>query len=452
MIARAFCEAGFGGLVLCVKPDERQTWEHFAADTGRTDDLIIFDELSGLRFNPIQYELSRTGKGAGETINLVDLIMNIYELGKNYTSGGSSGSGDGFWDNALRRLISRSIDLLKLSGQELSIINMRSIVISVPTQEEADLYQLSLYSLENGTPEEQDESLKNLSMLRQTSHCLDCLEAIRMRAETLDENHQWSYDLVYNYFIREFAKLSDRTRSSIEEHFYGLVEPFLSGILKNLFGENISMELWPENTYTHQKIIVVDFPIKNYFVAGIYAQGIVKYLWQQAMERRQPKKDGFETPVFLYCDESQFLINPNYDALFQTTARSALVCTVYLTQSINNYYFSFGGKHAQAKARGLLANMGTKIFHGNTCHDTNQFAADMIGRDITLMGSMRGSLGGGDGGTFSEQIQYIVQPNEFMTLKYGRKENRNKVEAIVVKTGPWSHTEEKYIKAEFIQY
>ena len=450
-VAFAFCEAGLGGLVLCVKPDERQAWERFAAKTGRTKDLVIFDEASGLQFNPIQYELSRSGKGAGETINLVDLIMNIYRLGKNYSSVSGGVSAGGFWGNALRRLLNRSIDLLKLSEESLSIINMREIVVSTLTKEESELYHECLYLVEKGTEEEKNESGKKLYMLHQNSYCLQCIEKVKAAFDELSEKDQWTFTLVHNYFLREFAKLADRTRSSIEEHFFGMVEPFLGGILKDLFGQGISPQLWPENTYMANKIFVIDFPVKHYFLAGIYSQGIIKYMWQQAMERRNPVDDGFQTPVFLYCDESQFLINPNYDALFQTTARSALVCTVYLTQSINNYYFSFGNQNGQAKARGLLANMATKVFHGNTCYDTNQYAADMIGRSITLMGSVSGRMTAGQGGSFSEQIHYQVQPNEFTTLKYGRKENNKMVEAIIVKTGPWAKTKDNYIKAAFKQ-
>ena len=34
-IARAFLRAGFGGLVMCAKPEERRLWEQYAKETGR---------------------------------------------------------------------------------------------------------------------------------------------------------------------------------------------------------------------------------------------------------------------------------------------------------------------------------------------------------------------------------------------------------------------------------
>lgn len=453
-IAKAFCEAGFGGLVLCVKPDERETWEKFAEQTGRTDDLVIFNEESKLEFNPILYELKREDEGGGQTINIVNLIMNIYQLGRTYTGGGSSNSGDAFWDNALRRLLSRSIDLIRLAVEELSISTMRKAIISAPYEKDAKHYRECLDHTKD--LDYANEAMDEIETLGNESYCIKCLEKARKRKQRglFNADEQRTYALVNEYFTREFANLAERTRTSIQEHFYGLAEPFVDGILNTLFCAGISRALDPIETYANQerkKIIIVDFPIKNYLIAGVYSQGIVKYMWQQAMQRRKPKDEENPSPVFLYCDEAQFLINPNYDAQFQTTARSALVCTVYLTQNINNYYFAFGGADGKAKARSLLANMANKVFHGNTCTDTNQFAADIIGRDITMMGSVSGRYAGTDPGSFSEQIQYLVQPNEFLTLKYGRKENDHKVEAIIVKTGPWKHSLDTFIDAEFTQ-
>ena len=64
-LAKAFLKNGFGGVVLCAKPDERANWEAMAKELGREDDLIIFQEDSEYEFNPLQYEMTREGKGAG---------------------------------------------------------------------------------------------------------------------------------------------------------------------------------------------------------------------------------------------------------------------------------------------------------------------------------------------------------------------------------------------------
>ena len=76
-------------------------------------------------------------------------------------------------------------------------------------------------------------------------------------------------------------------------------------------------EIRPEETHKG-KIIILDFPVKEYLQTGVYAQGIYKYLWQQATERRDPNQDLL--PVFLWVDESQLFLS-DYDQIFQTTAK-----------------------------------------------------------------------------------------------------------------------------------
>ena len=130
VIAKQFLLNGFGGLVLCAKPDEVENWVKMAQEFGREDDLLIFEEGSDFQFNPLQYELTREGKGAGEVLNLSNLFMAIYKMSNRLSGGGSSGGGANsrFWDGALKRLLNRMIQLLQLSKKELSIANMRKIV------------------------------------------------------------------------------------------------------------------------------------------------------------------------------------------------------------------------------------------------------------------------------------------------------------------------------------
>ena len=121
-LALAFLKKNLGGLVLCAKPGEGKTWVEYIEEAGRTSDLVYFTKESGLYFNPLIYETSREGEGAGETLVLVDMIMNIYLLGRNFMAGESGGGGEAFWENAMRRLLSRSIDLLKLAEEPITFL------------------------------------------------------------------------------------------------------------------------------------------------------------------------------------------------------------------------------------------------------------------------------------------------------------------------------------------
>src|SRR5277367_5508569 len=76
-LAYGYLAAGFGGLVLCAKPEERIMWQQWATECGRTDDLIIFDASGKNRFNFMDWEASRAGDGGGLTINIVALLDEI---------------------------------------------------------------------------------------------------------------------------------------------------------------------------------------------------------------------------------------------------------------------------------------------------------------------------------------------------------------------------------------
>ncbi|MCB0651514.1 MAG: hypothetical protein KDC85_09590 [Saprospiraceae bacterium] len=448
MISKAFLENNFGGIVLCAKPDEVENWKRVAALTGRTKDLIIFNEDSPYRFNPLDYETNRSGKGAGETFNLVSLFMNIYQMGRNVSGEGLSRENDRFWDNAMKRSLKRMIDLLKLAKEPVSIRNMHRIILDAQkTDDIEEIMQASTdKNLENGQ--------RKISEIG-NYYGICIMKAIRNYASKNtslkdQQKMEWELQLIINYFNREFAKLSDRTRTIIVESFLGIAEPFLGGMLKEFFAGGTSDEIKPEVCFDG-KIIVLDFPIKNYLEMGVYVQGIYKLLWQQAMERRS-FKDGRDRPVFLWVDESQMFLN-DYDQIFQTTARSSGTATVYLSQNISNYYAAIGGRNPTAKVDSLLANLSTKIFHSNNDAVTNEWAAQTIGKSFRIIESF--NVGEQTSAGASKQFHYQVEPVKFSVLKSGISDDEDKLEFgtyITVANRRWSngknfitYTFEKYI-------
>ncbi|GJM16879.1 MAG: hypothetical protein DHS20C13_22060 [Thermodesulfobacteriota bacterium] len=184
----------------------------------------------------------------------------------------------------------------------------------------------------------------------------------------------------------------------------------------------------PEVIFQEGKIIILDFPIKSYLDSGIYAQGLFKLLFQQAVERRvyQPEKD---IPVFLWVDESQNFLN-TYDQIFQTTARSAGVSTVFITQNISNYYVAIGGKNPEARVNSLLGNLSTKIFHNNNDYVTNEWASKLIGKTWKNIESM--NIGQTQSFGLSKQYHWEVEPSEFSRLRKGGENNDFEVDAVIV--------------------
>ncbi|PHN04383.1 type IV secretory system conjugative DNA transfer family protein [Flavilitoribacter nigricans] len=418
-LAKAFLKNGFGGLVLCGKPDERENWEKLAKEAGREDDLIIFREDSQYQFNPLDYELNRTGKGAGEIFNLSYLFMEIYKMGNRFSGGGGDGGdGERYWDNALKRCINRMIQLLKFSGEKVSIENMINLLSQAPYEEDMkDLSELSNEEIEG---------------VGEKNFCIGCIIKASARCDNTPLEKECEF--VTNYFTNEFSRVPEKTRAIVVESFLGLAEPFTSGILKKHFSK--STNLYPEATF-EGKIIVLDFPVKEYLASGIYAQGIYKLLWQQAAERRNPNEDLL--PVFLWVDESQLFLS-DYDQIFQTTARSSRACTVFLSQNISNYYSAIGGKDPRPKIDSLLGNLGTKIFHANNDAVTNEWAARTIGNAFKNVRSINVGKNENTSAGISQQLLHLVEPREFTMLKSGGFENDLKVEGVITVAGKtWSN-------------
>ena len=273
------------------------------------------------------------------------------------------------------------------------------------------------------------------------NYCLQCLLVAYQGIEGIeDAGKEQAFEMVYRYFTHDFSALGGRTRSTVTESFMGLAEPFLSGLLFKHFAGRTN--LFPEWTFEKQKIIVLDFPIKEYLEAGITAQCVFKLMFQQAVERR--KVGNLPTPVFLWCDEAQMFVNP-YDQVILTTARSSRTSTVFLTQNISNYLAVMGaGEDAKPKVDSLLGNLSTKIFHANMDAETNEYASRLIGQDIMAIeaGSYQRSVYGLNatkGESFSMQMLPQVLSKEFTTLKSGGEENEFSVQAVISVSGrEWS--------------
>src|ERR1700742_4484242 len=72
MLALKYLAAGFGGLVLTAKPDEKELWEDYCQKTGRTNDLLIVEPGRNNTFNFLDYESK-----SGETENIVQVLKTV---------------------------------------------------------------------------------------------------------------------------------------------------------------------------------------------------------------------------------------------------------------------------------------------------------------------------------------------------------------------------------------
>lgn len=412
-IAVEYLKCQFGGLVLTVKSDERALWEQYCSEAKRSNDLIIVSPDSGHSFNFINYEMNREGRGHGLTDNLVHVLQTVINA---ETQSDGSGQNEAFWQNALKMLLFAVIDLCQLAYSGVTLDNMIEIAQTIPKNTEA-LKSQSLYNTAFG-----------LALL-----------AIKEKRDNglLSEKEFRLYKNTEQYLLNVFIGLADKTRSTIEQYFLGTLSQLHRDPAYSLFCSNKKDTFAPEDCL-NGKIILLDLPIKEYDKVGRNIQILFKYIWQRSMERR--KKDNIFRPVFLWADEAQNFIH-EHDITYQATARSQRICTVYLTQNLPNYYNRINSGQAQNMIASFLGTMGTKIFHANVDKTTNDYAANLIGKDFLIIkqhGYSTNTREINQSSSDSKQLHYLVPPEKFSMLRTGGKQNRYTVDAIVhCQDPPW---------------
>ena len=376
--AMAMLRAGWGGVVLCAKPDEAGRWLNYMQACGRSSDLILMRPGSGWNFNFIEHELRRpTGMG-GEVFNLVQLVMVQVEAMRVAQGQPAQGEG-GFWDAAMRELLANSIEPLVAATGRFRLDELMRFITSAPTSPH-DMHDANW---------------------RGRSYCLWALQQAH-DAPVGPPLSPPSMQATADYWFGTYASLDPKTRSNIVATLTATISPFLRGALHTAFCTDTSVipELAHEGA-----VIVVDWPVKTTGIAGAMAGQIVKYCWQRATEARAV---GPQTrPSFLFVDEAQLYMS-RYDPEFQSTARSSLAATIYLTQNLPNYYALQPGRDPKAATDGLLGNFQTKNFHANTDPTTNNYASDMVGKAIVRRanGNWSHNEGWSSGGTASFGTSY----------------------------------------------
>jgi hypothetical protein len=405
-MAHAFLRSGFGGLVLCAKPDEPELWLRYAHETGRESDIVLFSKE---HFNFLHYEANRPGAGAGQTENLIMLFMQVAEIA-NQRHGYATA--DLYWERAVKQLLRNAVDLLAIARGAVSLPELFEIVRTAP----------------------QDTNEAASATWQGESICFDYIQKAADNA-TKNPDLQPEYEMTAKYWLEEFPRMDNRPRSSIVSLFTTLADSFLRGALRKLFSTTTT--IIPDHT-TLGRIILVDLPVKEWGELGQYAAVLMKFMTQKALERRADM-DG--RPVFIWADEAHYFATA-YDQIFQTTARSSRACTVYLTQNYSNYLSALGGESAKPKVDSLLGNLQTKIFHQNSDTVTNQWAAEVIGRRFQYRYGSSNSHSYGIGSenhttTESEQqvIDLEVQPREFTLLWKGGTKYQGLTRAVIFQGG-----------------
>jgi TraM recognition site of TraD and TraG len=392
-IIYSFLRAGMGGLVLVAKAEETRNWIEYAKATARYDDLILLNAESGHCFDPLFYAWNREGRGQGDLETIIDFISTLQAIGKKEEGHGH----DPFWERGNQQLIRNVIKLIDLAGARLSLVEIDRVIKSLPTR-----------------PGEHEEEA-----WQKTSYCASLINAIRARKDTLTAE-QWSdLDIATQFALVRWPAFDERPRSSLEMTWSGIADKFLFNPFNRIFCSG-KCTFVPEMTTHQNKIVICDFPILEYgYETGRLINVLIKLIFQSAWLRR----DVREAPngVFLVADEMQYFIHRR-DNSFQQTCRGSRVATCYITQNILNLSEELGEHIPGSKTKSFLANLALKVFAQQNDPDTNNYAADLIGKEWRFVDSFHANAGASGqqsanasvGGAM--QLVHRVEPTEFSRL------------------------------------
>lgn len=460
-IAKELLRAKFGGLVLTAKADDAARWKRWAAQTGRTGDIVEIREDSACAFNILQYEYEQ---GGGHTHNLVSLIMGALTSG----GGGTVSSSEPYWTEALRELLIHAIDTLVLGTIGEKVRDGEPMATAKPEIRLSELDRL-IRTAPRSVAELRSQRW------RKRSRCWKLLSAADwlVQNELLARPRERDLEQTMAYWLNDYANLSERTRTSIVSTFTAKVAGLLRSPVRELFFEDTDDRYRPEVSFVEPSgfgqggglVLILNLPVKVHGEVGRLVQVLYKTVWQRAADRRaelfslyaagkgmlaqtgrgEARADLRTCPTFLWADESQYFITQE-DMLFQQTARGSRVATVYLTQNVGNYAIALGRQGNDSHVSSFLGNLQTKIFHTNGDPATNQFAENIFGKRWVSVRSRsqnqsssvqdgRMSINKGDGDNVHPQLVPVVEAREFTLLASGGTRYDLRIQAWVFQAG-----------------
>jgi len=418
-LSKSFLRSQYGGIFLCVKPDDVEDYTSWIKEAGREKDIIY---LSKEKFDFLHYENTRGGSDAGKPLNLVHLITSISQTGK---KGSEAAKADNYFDDKVEQLCLHTINLLQLSNRAVNLETIYNLVRKYPVKD-----------------------LKGQIIIDPALNLL--FEIAENKADT--EKTKKRLKIVKDFILEEYPNTPDKTRDCINSTFTILVQKILLDDVGDLLCSG-TCTFDPQKIIEEGKLLIVDYQLKKYGVLGKIVNVIMKTLFQKALERRTDKGELMR-PFCFFADEFQNFITDE-DFEFEATARSSKAISIYATQTINNL-FSVLGKRDKALA--FLENINIKIAHKNSCKETNEYFCNKIDemtveRSNASFGKSAGQQGGSSSQStgYSEQKERMLKPYDISKLLKGGPQNNSIVSAYLYKNGDIFSNSLPYIQVYFNQ-
>ena len=125
--AAAMLRAGYGGLVLNVKPEDTDEWRRNLAENGRMEDGVFFGADGGC-FNFLAYELAHGARLKVGSKNATRILTELVNMAQHDAAGG-----DPFWKQSARSAHrSHAGDLIVAAGATPNMLLAKEIIQSGP--------------------------------------------------------------------------------------------------------------------------------------------------------------------------------------------------------------------------------------------------------------------------------------------------------------------------------
>lgn len=355
-----------GGFFCTAKPEDAEAIRAYCAQAGRLSSLIDWDGRNA-GFNPLAYELARTGN-----INdVIDVALAMFEIVR--TSGSNPGKpGDQFWTDSTTQKMRATIPVVYAATGAVRVEDILTFVRSAPTS----------------VKQMQDPKWQARSPFAQ----MFAAAAARLAEGPIPGFDADTGRRAQSYW-EEFAGLDPKTSGNIRISVTTLLSRFETGLLKDaLCGD---CNIFPDLMMSGAAIILLNFPVQTHGEDGAIAQKIFKYAaYRTILTRNAMPQHMRDRLIIVGADECQnFLFR---DAEFLAQCRSSNTMVVFATQSLPTLYAKIGGDHPHDRAHHLVSNFNNVVLHSSACPETNEWFGRKLGRTTHMRASVSRGQGGGD--------------------------------------------------------